>query len=57
MEFERVNRIHKNIEKKTVQGSGVFKPQWENQYAWRRGFWLSENQFGKADYKDPCIWG
>lgn len=57
MEVERVNRINKNVEEETVQGSGVFKPQWENQYAWRGGFWLSENQFGKADYKDPCILG
>ena len=57
MQGERVNRINKNVEEETVQGSGVFKRQWENQYARRGGFWLSENQFGKSGYKDPCILG
>lgn len=58
MEVMRVNRIYKKCaEKKMVPNSGMFKRQWENQYAWREGFWLSENQCGKADYKDPCIWG
>jgi hypothetical protein len=45
------------VEEEMVQSSGVFKEQWENQYAWREGFWLSENQLRKADYKDPCILG
>lgn len=57
MEVERVNRTNKNVKEETVQGSGVLKRQWENQYAWRGGFWLSENQFGEADYKDPCNFG
>lgn len=57
MGVERVNRINKNVKEETVQGSGVLKRQWENQYAWRGGFWLSENQFGEADYKDACIFG
>lgn len=57
MEIERVNRINKNVEEEIVLGSGVFKQQCENQYTWRGGFWLSENQFVKADYKDPSIMG
>ena len=57
MEVKRVNRINKKIEEETVQDSGVFKRQWENQYAWEGGFLWSGNQFGKADCKDHCILG